>query len=99
MMGFSQIKPFMILQIAFLKHALDGYMTFFLGFNRAKLQCETIYCYFENPRKLLEILELDVYIPKVYLSMIIILFTFHLAAFLVMRYRVKRATIFDQMKI
>lgn len=86
-------------EIAFLKHALDGYTTFTLGFERKKLLCETIYCYFENPKKLLNIIGMDVYVPKIFYALIIILFVFHFAAFFVMKYRVKKSSVFDQLKI
>lgn len=86
-------------EIAFLKHALDGITTFTLGFDRKKLACGSIYCYFENPRKLLDIIGMDVHVPKIFYSLIIIFFTFHFAAFFVMKYRVKKSTVFDQLRI
>lgn len=86
-------------EISFVKHALDGYTTLLLGFNRTKLSCQSMYCYFEAPKKFLDIIGMDAYIPKVFYSLAIIFVSFHFLAYCIMRYRVSNQSFFDKIKI
>lgn len=77
----------MISQISFMKHALDGYGSLILGFDRPKMDCTSVYCHFVEPQKFLNLIGMEEDIPKVFYAMVIIWFVFHVVTYCVMRYR------------
>ncbi|CRL06230.1 CLUMA_CG019054, isoform A [Clunio marinus] len=74
-------------EISFMKHALDGYGSLILGFNRTKLECEELYCHFISTKKFMTMIDMREDIPKVFHSLGIIWAVFHFAAYCVMRFR------------
>lgn len=72
-----------------MKHALDGYGSLILGFNREKLECHETYCHFVSPQKFLNIIEMREDIPRVFYSLGVIWFIFHAITYCIMRYRLR----------
>lgn len=49
----------------FLDNAIKGSLVAIFGFDRAKMDCDDIYCHFSYPRKVLSEFEVDVKIERV----------------------------------
>lgn len=78
-----------LLQISFMKHALDGYISLILGFDRAKMECEEVYCHFVSPQKFMSEIDNVENIPKVFYSLATIWAIFHVITYCIMRYRLR----------
>lgn len=79
-----------LFHISFLKYALQGATVAIFGFDRPKLDCEETYCHFVLPKKFLkEIDMLSADIVEAVIALAVIFFVFRVAAFYVMRYRLK----------
>lgn len=46
-----------IFEIIFLKHANDGITQAIFGYTREKMECDEIYCHFQNPEKFLKMID------------------------------------------
>ncbi|KXJ81700.1 hypothetical protein RP20_CCG018349 [Aedes albopictus] len=79
-----------LFHISFLKYALQGATVAIFGFDRPKLDCEETYCHFVLPKKFLkEIDMLRADFVEAVIALAVIFFVFRIAAFYVMRYRLK----------
>lgn len=73
--------------VTYLSHALDGSGSLIFGFNRTKLNCNEIYCHFQDPRKFVNVVGLQENLPKVFHALTITLVLIHTANYCIMRYR------------
>ncbi|XP_062534757.1 ATP-binding cassette subfamily G member 4-like [Armigeres subalbatus] len=79
-----------LFHISFLKYALQGATVAIFGYDRPKLECEETYCHFVLPKKFLkEIDMLSADFVEAVIALAVIFFVFRVAAFYVMRYRLK----------
>lgn len=74
---------------SFLKHGLDGSFLAIFGYHRSKLDCEADYCHFRWPHKFLESLGINASYGDAVSAVIFSLFLFRIAAFFVIKYRLK----------
>lgn len=74
---------------SFLKHSLDAGFLAIFGFNRAKLECSAMYCHFRWPHKFLETLGVNSTFTDALIVIIFSLFLFRIAAFFVIKHRLK----------
>lgn len=74
---------------SFLKHGLDAGFLAIFGFNRTKLECEAIYCHYRWPHKFLESLGVETSFGDALAVIVLSLFLFRLAAFFVIKLRLK----------
>lgn len=72
-----------------MKHALDGYGSLILGFNRTKMNCEEMYCHFVTPTTFLNEIDMQENIPKVFYSIAAIGVVFHALTYFVFRFRLR----------
>lgn len=70
-----------------MKHALDGYGSLILGFDRPKMDCDDMYCHFISTQKFMSLIDMRENIPKVFYSMAAICAAFHVITYCIMRYR------------
>jgi hypothetical protein len=80
-----------IFSITFVKHSLDGGATAILGWNREKLKCNEDYCHYSLPKKFLNTIDLQEDFVKSVEALIAFFLIFRLAAFFIMRYRLKNS--------
>lgn len=80
-----------IFELIFLKHANDGVVIAILGYDREKLQCDELYCHFQNPKTFLKLIEAPEDASKSFYPLAIILVVVHLATFYNMNNRLKRS--------
>lgn len=83
-------------ETTYLKHAIDGAGMAIFGYNRPKLRCnesfgesKVVYCHFQSTKKFMKFLGLSENLPKVYSIIFITLAVIHIAAYRVMRHRLK----------
>lgn len=72
-----------------MKHALDGYGSLILGFNREKLECDEMYCHFASTKKFMGLIGMHENIPKVFYAMTAIWIIFHAITYCIMRFRLR----------
>lgn len=74
---------------SFLKHALDGGFLAIFGFNRSKLECESLYCHYRWPHKFLETLGVEANFTDAVVVIIFSLFLFRVLAFFIIKCRLR----------
>ena len=72
-----------------MKHALDGYTSLILGYDRPKLDCDDTYCHFVSSQKFMNLIDMQENIPKVFYSLAAIWVIFHAITYCIMRYRLR----------
>lgn len=78
-----------LFEINYAHYALEGVRSLIFGFDRTKLNCNEIYCHFGDPKKITKIIGLSENLPKVYRGLFTSLILVHIAAYCVMRYRLR----------
>ncbi|KAG5672394.1 hypothetical protein PVAND_002525 [Polypedilum vanderplanki] len=73
----------------FLDSSLKGVLNSVLGFNRTKLPCDEIFCFLENPKKMLRDFGANIDITKAYYILIIYILISQILAFTFINYRLK----------
>uniref|UniRef100_A0A2M4AMD6 Putative transporter abc superfamily breast cancer resistance protein n=1 Tax=Anopheles triannulatus TaxID=58253 RepID=A0A2M4AMD6_9DIPT len=79
-----------LFHISFLKYALQGAALAIFGYDRPRMECEETYCHFVLPKKFLK--EVDMVhadFVQAVIALTVIFFVFRVAAFYVMRFRMK----------
>lgn len=74
----------------FLNCGLQGVILSVFGFNRTKMNCDEIYCHFDNPKKVLR--DFGVYsdIKRAFSIILIYFVVCQIMTYLLMRYRLKK---------
>jgi len=81
-----------LFELNYLKHATDGIVHAIFGYNREKLECDEIYCHFQDPKVFLRMIGAS-HNPLKFLYIFPFIFLMlHTLAFINMRNRLKRAT-------
>ncbi|XP_049533755.1 ABC transporter G family member 6 [Anopheles darlingi] len=79
-----------LFHISFLKYALQGAALAIFGYDRPRMECEETYCHFVLPKKFLkEVDMLQADFVQAVIALTVIFFVFRVAAFYVMRFRMK----------
>ncbi|XP_052864562.1 uncharacterized protein LOC128271162 [Anopheles cruzii] len=79
-----------LFHISFLKYALEGASLAIFGYDRPRMDCDETYCHFVLPKKFLkEVDMLQADFVQAVIALSVIFFVFRVAAFYVMRYRMK----------
>lgn len=78
-----------LFEISFLKHATLGVVLTILGFNRKRMECDSVYCHFQMPNKFLEEIGFAGSFKTITRDLLIFFIFFRLFAYFCMRYRIK----------
>lgn len=78
-----------IFESIYLKHAFYGVSSLILGFDREKLDCDEIYCHFQNPRKFLEMIGVSDDLIKPLIAFFINFFTLHILTYFRLKHSLK----------
>lgn len=76
-------------ELSFLKHATLAAELSILGFDRAKLECESMYCHYESPGKFLEMVGFEANLNKTMLTLFMFFIMYRVIAFALMSYRIR----------
>lgn len=73
----------------FLDCSLKAILNSVLGFNRKKLECDEIYCHFENPKKVLRDFGAEINMTYAFSILMLYVLFCQVASFILFRYRLK----------
>ena len=73
----------------FFNAAFTGSTTAVLGMNRTKLNCDDVYCHFNDPKKILKDLGSEIDLINGLTILLIYFVVFHFTAFMLIRYKLK----------
>lgn len=78
-----------LFEISFLKHATLGVALSILGFNRKQMECNSVYCHFQSPKKFLEAIGYEGSVDIIIRDLLIFFIFFRVVAYIFMRYRIR----------
>jgi hypothetical protein len=73
----------------FLDNALKGVVNSVLGFDRAKIPCDEIFCHFGNPKKVIRDFGVSVDMTKAFCVIFSYIVVFQIVSFVLIRFRLK----------
>jgi len=76
-------------ETSILKHSNFGAVASILGLGRTKMDCNKIYCHYQQPQKFLEEIGFADDLEKPVLSLVLYLVVYRVATYLCMRHRLK----------
>lgn len=80
-------RPFF--ELNFFNMAIKGAVNSIFGFGRTRLECDDIYCHFNDPKKILRDFECEIDVMHAFYTLLIYFVVCHVVSLVLISYRLK----------
>jgi hypothetical protein len=83
----AYLSPFF--ELSYVKHAFDGLLMTLMGYDRKKLECDQMYCHFQDPKKFLQFIDLDRNYGNIVIFLLVHMILMRFIVWSLLKYRLK----------